>query len=87
VVFDQNTMAGDWRVQARHCKAQNIALHRDIAFALAVANLLELPDHLPLMPAVTAAMPIRMCLRNPSSLAHLKEVARSAAKRWQSKST
>jgi hypothetical protein len=34
----------------------NIALHRNIAFTLAVADLLQLPDDLPLMPAVTAAM-------------------------------
>ena len=54
VFFDQNTPAGEWRVQARCCEEQNIALHRNIAFALAVADLLQLPDDLPLMPAVTA---------------------------------
>ena len=56
VFFDQNTPAGEWRAQARCCEEQNIALHRNIAFALAVADLLQLPDDLPLMPAVTAAM-------------------------------
>ena len=54
VFFDQNTPAGEWRAQARCCEEQNIALHRNIAFALAVADLLQLPDDLPLMPAVTA---------------------------------
>jgi hypothetical protein len=34
---------------------QEVALQRDIAFALAVADLLELSDDLPLLPAVTAA--------------------------------
>ena len=71
MVFDQNTLAGEWRAQVRCCEEQDIALDRDIAFALAVADLLELPDDLPLMPAVTA--------RDPASLAHLKTVARSAA--------
>ncbi len=51
VFFDQNTPAGEWRAQARCCEEQNIALHRNIAFALAVADLLQLPDDLPLMPA------------------------------------
>ena len=52
VFFDQNTPAGEWRAQARCCEEQNIALHRNIAFALAVADLLQLPDNLPLMPGV-----------------------------------
>jgi hypothetical protein len=43
VVFDQNTLAGEWRAQVRCCEEQDIPVHRDIAFALAVANLLELP--------------------------------------------
>ena len=80
VFFDQNTQAGEWRAQARCCEEQNIALHRNIAFALAVADLLQLPDDLPLMPAVTAAMSIPICLRDPASLAHLRAVARAAAR-------
>jgi len=87
VVFDQNTLAGDWRAQVRCCEEQNIALHREIAFALAVADLLELPDDLPLMPAVAAALPVPMCLRDPASLAHLKAVARSAGRRCRAQSS
>ena len=37
VFFDQNTLAGDWRAQVRYCRENGIALHRDIAFASAVA--------------------------------------------------
>jgi hypothetical protein len=81
VVFDQNTLAGDWRAQVRYCKEQDIGLHRDIAFALAVADLLDLPDDLRLLPAVTAAMPIATCLGDSASLARLKAVARSAGAR------
>ena len=80
MVFDQNTLAGEWRAQVRRCEEQDIAVHRDIAFALAVADLLELPDDVPLMPAVTAAMPVPTCLRDPASLAPLKAVARSAGR-------
>jgi hypothetical protein len=66
VVFDQNTPTGEWRRQVRCCEDQNVALHRDISFALAVGDLLELPDDLPLLPAVTAAMSIPIW---PSALA------------------
>jgi hypothetical protein len=40
-----------------------------------------LPDDLPLIPAVKAALSVPICLSNPGSLAHLKAVARSAARR------
>jgi hypothetical protein len=83
VFFDQNTSAGDWRAQVRRCEERHIAPHRDIAFALAVANLLELPDDLPLVPAVAAAMSVPTCLRDPASIAHLKAVALSAARPGQ----
>ena len=86
MVFDQNTLAGEWRAQVRCCDEQDITLDRDIVFALAVADLLELPDDLPLFPAVTAAISIPMCLRDPASLAHLKVVARAAGHRHQSAS-
>ena len=81
VFFDQNAVAGEWRAQMRCCEEQGIAVHRSIAFALAVAELLELPDDLPLMPAVTAVMPLPICLGDPASLAYLKAVARAVA--WQ----
>ena len=78
VFFDQNTLAGDWRAQVRYCRENGIALYRDIAFAAAVADLLDLPDDLPLMPAVTAAIFVPTCLNDRASLAHLKAVARAA---------
>lgn len=68
MVFNQDTLAGEWRAQVRRCEEQDIALDRDIVFALAVADLVELPDDLPLMPAVTAAMSIPTCLRDPPVL-------------------
>jgi hypothetical protein len=42
-----------------------------------------LPDDLPLMPAVTAAMSIPIHLGDPASLAHLRAVARAAARNGQ----
>ena len=83
MVFDQNTLAGDWRAQVCYCRENGIAIDRDIAFALAVADLLELPDDLPLMRAVTAAMSTPTCLRDRASLANLKALARAAARHGQ----
>ena len=83
VFFDQNTLAGDWRAQVRYCRENGIALYRDIAFASAVADLLQLPHDLPLMPAVTAAMSIPIRLGDPASLAHVRAVARAAARNGQ----
>jgi hypothetical protein len=80
VFFHQNTLAGEWRAQKRCCEEQEVALHRNIAFALAVADLLELPDDLPLMPAVMAGLSVPICLGNPGSLAHLKAVACAAVR-------
>jgi hypothetical protein len=80
VVFDQNTLTSEWRRQARWCEERTVALGRDIAFALAVADLLELPDDVPLLPAVMSVMSIPMCLRDPASLAHLKAAALSAVR-------
>ena len=79
--FDENAGAGDWRAQKHYCEEQAIALHRNIAFALAVADLLELPDDLPLMPAVTAALSVPNSFSDAGSLAHLKAVACAAARR------
>jgi hypothetical protein len=79
VFFDQNALTGEWRAQMRCCEERDIALHRNITFALAVADILELPDDLPLMPAVTAVMSVPIFLSDPGSLAHLKAVARAAA--------
>jgi hypothetical protein len=81
MVFDQNTLAGDWRAQVYYCRENGVAIYRNIVFALAVADLLELPDDLPVMPAVTAAMSTPTCLSDRASLAHLKAVARAAAER------
>jgi hypothetical protein len=78
--FDENARAGDWREQVLHCRDRGVSISRHVTFALAVADLLKLPDDLPLMPAVTAAMLIPACLSDPASLAHLRAVAYAAGR-------
>src|SRR6476620_6125640 len=50
----------------RHCTSSRYC------FRSAVADMLELPDDLPLMPTVIAAVSIPACLNDRASLAHLK---------------
>jgi hypothetical protein len=57
-----------------------VSINCDIAFAIAVAELLQLPDDLPLMPAVKAAMSVPTRLSDRASLAHLRAVARAAGR-------
>ena len=65
--FDEKARAGDWREQVLHCRDQGVSINREVAFAVAVADLLQLPDELPLIPAVMAAMsvPTRLSDRKP----------------------
>ena len=78
--FDENARAGDWREQVLRCRDNGVSINREIAFAVAVADLLQVPDDLPLMPAVTAAMFVPTCLSDRASLAHLRAVARAAGR-------
>ena len=80
MLFDENALAGDWREKVLHCQDNGVSINRDIAFAVTFADLLQLPDDLPLMPAVTAAMSVPTRLRDWASLAHLRAVAHAAAR-------
>ena len=75
--FDENARAGDWREQALHCQHKGISISCEVAFAVAVADLLQLPDDLPLMPAVTAAMSVPTRLSDRASVAHLRACCQS----------
>ena len=41
VFFDENALAADWREQVLHCRDNGVSINRDIAFAIAVADLLS----------------------------------------------
>ena len=81
MLFNDNTLARDWRERVFDCRDQGLSIDRATAFAVAVADLLQLPDDMPLMPAVTAAMSIPTRLSDRASLAHLRAVAHAAG-RW-----
>jgi hypothetical protein len=79
VFFDENARAGDWREQLLQCRDRGVSISRHVTFALAVADLLKLPDDLPLLPAVTTAVSVPARLSDPGSIAHLRAVAHAAA--------
>ena len=78
--FDENARTGDWRERVLHCRDKGVSINREVAFAVAVADLLQLPDDLPLMPAVAAAMSVPTRLSDRASLDHLRAVARAAGR-------
>jgi hypothetical protein len=80
VLFNDNTLARDWRERVFDCRDQGLSIDRATAFAVAVADLLQLPDDMPLMPAVTAAMSIPTRLSDRASLAHPRAVAHAAGR-------
>ena len=43
MLFDENALAGDWREEVLHCRDKGVSVNRQIAFAVAVADLLQLP--------------------------------------------
>ena len=40
MLFDENALAGDWRKEVLHCRNKSVSINRDIAFAVAIADLL-----------------------------------------------
>jgi hypothetical protein len=78
--FDVNARVGDWREQVLHCRDKGVSISRQVTFALAVADLLLLPDDVPLMPAVAAAVSVPTRLSDPASIARLRIVAHAAAR-------
>ena len=44
MLFNDNTLAGDWRERVFDCADQGLSIDRATAFAVAVADLLQLPD-------------------------------------------
>jgi hypothetical protein len=78
--FDENARAGDWREQVLHCRDKGVSISRQVTFALAVADLLQLPDDVPLMPAIAAAVSVPTRLSDPASFARLRAAAHAAGR-------
>ena len=76
--YDENARTGDWREKVLHCRDRGVSISRQVTFALAIADLPQLPDDVPLVPAVAAAVSIPAQLSDPASIANLRAVAHAA---------
>jgi hypothetical protein len=73
--FDENARVGDWREHVLHCRDRGVSISRRVTSTLAMADLLQLPDDVPIIPAGPAAVSIR-----PASIANLRAVAHAAGR-------
>jgi hypothetical protein len=77
-IIDDKTLAGDVRAGVSFDRDNGVPVDSDISFVLAIADLLEIPDDMPLMPAVSAAMSTPTRLDDPDSVAYTRNVAIAA---------
>jgi hypothetical protein len=78
---DVETLAGELRAKVSFARDNARPVDDFVAFVLAVADLLEVPDELPVFPAVGAALDVPTRLDDPASLAQTKVIAHAAGRR------
>jgi hypothetical protein len=55
-VIDEMTLTGIVRAKVSFARDNGISVDTELSFALAIADLLQIPDDLPMVPCVCAAM-------------------------------
>lgn len=78
--FDDTTVAADWRAAMKLAHEIGEPVDRDFQLAMLVADLFEIPDDMPLLPAVCAAMTTPTRLDDPASVARTREIALAAGR-------
>jgi hypothetical protein len=76
--IDETTLTGEVRAEVSFARDNGQHVDRTVGIALAVADLLELPDDTMFVPAVAAAMETPMQLNDPASIARTREIALAA---------
>jgi hypothetical protein len=76
--IDETTLTGEVRAEVSFARDNGQHVDRTVGLALAVADLLELPDDTMFVPAVAAAMETPTQLTDPTSLALTREIALAA---------
>jgi hypothetical protein len=77
-MFDETTLTGIVRAEVSFARDNGQHVPKEISAALAVADLLELPDDTMFVPATTAAMETPTQLNDPASLARTRDIALAA---------
>jgi hypothetical protein len=79
-LFTETTPAAEWRAYVSNCHDNGIEVDSQISLAVAVADILDLPDDMPLLPAVCAAMTTPTQLNDAGSVAYTKKIAHAAGR-------
>jgi hypothetical protein len=74
--INETTLTGDVRAEVSFARDHGKPVDKDVAFWLATADMLEVPDDAMFVPAVLAAMATPTQLDDPESLAYTKAIAR-----------
>ena len=78
--LDEMILAGEVRAEVSFARDNAMPVDRDVSFWLAIADLLEVPDDMPMWPAVSAAAVVPTRLDDPASVAYTKSVAHAAGR-------
>jgi hypothetical protein len=78
LTINENTLTGVVRADVSFARDNGHPVDRDVTFALAVADLLQLPDETRFVPAVTAAMATSTQLSDPACIARTRAIAIAA---------
>jgi hypothetical protein len=73
--IDENTLTGEVRAEISFARDKGLPVDRHVALALAIADLLELPDEVRFVPAVCKAMETPTRLDLPESIASTRAAA------------
>jgi hypothetical protein len=76
--IDEDTVTGAVRAEVSFSRDNGQDVPRPVSIALAIADLLELPDDTMFIPATTAAMGTPSQMNDPASLARTRDVAIAA---------
>jgi hypothetical protein len=80
VFIDETTLTGIVRAEVSYARDNGNPVAKEVAHALAIADLLEIPDDLPMIPCVCAAESTPTRLDDPESLAYTRVVAIAAGR-------
>ena len=75
IVIDENTLTGVVRAEVSFARDHGSEVPAELGLALAIADLLKLPDDTMFIPATEAAMKTPTRLDDAASLARTREIA------------
>jgi hypothetical protein len=78
MIIDETTLTGIVRAEVSFARDNGLPVPKELAWPLAVADLLELPDDTLFITATTAAMETPTQMNDPASIARTRDIALAA---------